>query len=136
MHALYTDLAKVYEAMYQTFINYPEEYRFYSSILHKYEKQQVLEIGSGTGNLARLLIENGFEYTGLDMSQEMIRIAQQKSPTASFVEADMRDFKLPLPVQSTLITGRTISYMHQNKDVNAALSSICLLYTSPSPRDS
>ena len=35
MANLYTDLAEVYEAMYQTFIDYEEEYQFYADILKK-----------------------------------------------------------------------------------------------------
>ncbi len=122
--SLYGDLAKVYEAMYQTFINYKEEYIFYSDILKKYKKNNLLEIGSGTGHLAEYFTANDFEYTGLDLSEEMIEIAQLKMPQGKFLKGDMRQFKLEKQVESVLITGRTISYLVKNSDVNATFESI------------
>jgi len=53
MNTLFTDkMASVYDAMYQTFIDYNEEYDFYNTLIQKYGSQSTLEIGSGTGNLA------------------------------------------------------------------------------------
>lgn len=124
MKNLYNDLASVYEAMYQTFIDYEEEYRFYSEIIKKYTKKNILEIGSGTGNLASHFMQSGCGYTGLDVSKEMIAIAQKKTPEAAFLEGDMRDFKLKKAVESTIITGRTISYLLQNKEVHATFGKV------------
>jgi len=125
MSTLYNELATVYEAMYKTFIDYEEEYNYYSSILKKYKKQQVLEIGCGTGNLAILFQKNGFDYLGLDASKEMIQLGKTKAPTCDFLEGDMRNFELNKQVQSAIITARTVSYLYTNKDVNAAFSCIC-----------
>lgn len=121
---LYKDLAKVYEAMYHTFIDYKEEFEYYSTILKKYNKQQVLEIGCGTGNLANYFQKNGFDYLGLDASKEMIQMGKVKAPTCDFLEGDMRDFKLKQPVQSALITARTVSYLRTNADINTAFTCI------------
>lgn len=124
MGNLYKDLASIYEAMYQTFINYPEEYTFYSDLLKKYGKKEVLEIGSGTGHLAQYFLDNHFQYLGLDYSEEMIEIAQSKVPRGRFLQGDMRNFSLKQPVESIIITGRTISYLLKNEDVNNTLSAI------------
>lgn len=122
--SLYQDLAEVYEAMYQTFINYKEEYKLYSDFFKKYEKNNLLEIGSGTGHLAEYFTANGFEYTGLDLSEKMIEIAQEKMPQGQFLQGDMRQFTLKKPVDSILIAGRTISYLVKNEEINAAFSSM------------
>lgn len=124
MNELYSDLAEVYEAMYTTFIDYELEYNFYSKILKKWDKQSVLEIGSGTGNLTQYFEKNGFEYYGLDLSEEMLAIARKKNPNSILIEGDMRCFQLKNKIQSTLITGRTISYLRTNADVNATFRSI------------
>lgn len=124
MGNLYGDLAQVYEAMYQTFIDYPAEYSFYSGLLKKYYKKEVLEIGSGTGNLAIRFSENGFKYIGLDYSKDMINIARTKMPKGTFLEGDMRDYQLNSPVESTIITGRTISYLLDNESVHQTFSNI------------
>jgi len=125
MTNLYSKLASVYEAMYYSFIDYEEEYVFYSKILKKYNKNSVLEIGSGTGNLASHFLQNGFEYLGLDYSKDMTEIAKTKVPEGEFIVADMRDFQLKKQVQSAIITGRTISYIVEYQDVRATFKSIC-----------
>ena len=125
MTNLYSKLASVYEAMYYSFIDYEEEYIFYSNILKKYNKSSVLEIGSGTGNLAPHFLQSGFEYLGLDYSKDMTGIAKEKVPEGEFIVGDMRDFQLKNQAQSAIITGRTISYIVEHQDVIAAFSSIC-----------
>ena len=124
MGKLYSDLAEVYEAMYKTFIDYKEESIFYSEILRKYNKKSVLEIGSGTGDLASYFKEGGYEYSGLDLSKEMIHIAKRKLPDCTFLEGDMRSFELGKPVESVIMTGRTISYLISNNDVNETFKNI------------
>ncbi len=117
MSNLYTSLAEVYDGMYRTFIDYEDECKFYSEILKANQCLQVLEIGCGTGNLAGRLIENGFRYTGLDFSEEMLTLARKNHPGGEFVKGDMRDFILPQKFDAAIITGRTISYLLSNKDV-------------------
>lgn len=124
MSKLYTELAAIYEAMYATFIDYKEEYNFYSDHLRKHHKKSVLEIGSGTGNLASLFSENGFDYLGLDISSEMLEMAKKKNPSCHFTMGDMRDFELDKPTESALITGRSISYLLKSEDVNATFANI------------
>ena len=124
MSTLYSTLAPVYEVMYQTFIDYQEEYSFYANILRQNQKNSLTEIGCGTGNLAGYFNEAGFSYTGLDYSEDMIAIAQQKHPNADFVQGDMRNFQLKKLEQSMLITARSLSYMTTNEDVLSTFKSI------------
>jgi len=121
---LYKDLAPVYEAMYQTFINYEEEYLLYSDLIKKYNKKQLLELGCGTGNLAVYFIKNTFEYSGLDYSKDMIAIAKTKLPKCILLEGDMRNFTVTKPVEAILMAGRTISYLLKNEDVQACFASV------------
>lgn len=124
MSNLYKELATVYEAMYHTFIDYQAEYTLYSGLLKKFQKKQVVEIGCGTGNLVPYFIANGVEYTGVDLSEEMITLAKNKVPNGQFLQGDMRDFALEKPAQSIIITARTISYLLLNKDLNIAFANI------------
>jgi len=53
-------------------------------------KSRVLDIGCGTGNLmegVRRVCQ--CRFTGIDLSGEMLRVAVDKAPTASFVQADV-----------------------------------------------
>jgi hypothetical protein len=43
MTKLYSNLSEIYEMMYQTFINYDEEYAYYSAKMKKYNSKSVVE---------------------------------------------------------------------------------------------
>jgi SAM-dependent methyltransferase len=124
MSALYKSLSTVYEAMYQTFINYEEEYIFYSGLLAKYNAYSVLEMGCGTGHLAQHFIKNNFNYKGLDSSEEMLLIAQKNNPKGVFIKGAMQSFNLDAKVDASIITGRTISYLLTNENVATTFYSI------------
>lgn len=125
MQSLYTNgFENIYDAMYQTFIDYKKEYEFYSGILNKNKVKQVLEVGAGTGNLAAHFINSNIGYAGLDFSLDMVKLAQSKNPKGIFLQGDMRNFKLVEPVESIMITGRTSSYLLNNDALHAALQSI------------
>ena len=112
-------MAPIFDAMYQTFINYDEEYQFYNHLITQLNCKTVLEIGSGTGNLAKRFLENNQEYIGLDLSENMIALAQKRNKNGIFMRGDMREFKLDTKVDCTLITGRSTSYLITNDDVHA-----------------
>lgn len=124
MNNLYTGLAEVYEAMYQTFIDYEEEFLFYAGLLRRGNCHAMVEIGCGSGHLASRFANAGFQYTGLDLSPDMLQIAAQKHPNGAFIQADMRHFNLPKPVDGAVMTGRTISYLIQNQDVSDCFASV------------
>lgn len=110
--------------MYKTFINYKEEFNFYSNLLLKDQCRSVVELGCGTANLAGDFVKHGFTYTGIDLSQEMLGIARRNNPTGRFLQGDMRNFVLPEKSESCIITGRSTSYLITNKDVHDTLSNI------------
>lgn len=124
MTILYNQLAEIYEAMYHSFIDYQDEYQFYSGILESKNYKEVLEIGCGSGNLASKFLSNNWRYHGLDFSENMLDIARSKNPSGKFSQGDMRAFTLSHKVQSAIITGRTISYLLTNEDVIEAFRAI------------
>ncbi len=65
----------------------------------KHEKPSILELGGGTGTLAKLLTENGFPTCGSDISFSMCKEARRKG--LSFFCADAA--KLPLKNSFSLI---------------------------------
>ena len=66
---------------------------FFEDIFNKHgDVKDVLDIGCGTGSHAKYLSEKGYSVTGLDKSENMIKIARKKSPKAKFVKGHMRDF--------------------------------------------
>lgn len=60
--------------------------------------ENALDIGCGTGNLARRLAERCRHVIALDLSPEMIRLARERSvkfPNIDFQLVDVRDWPLP-----------------------------------------
>lgn len=46
---------------------------------------KILEIGSGSGREALELMRMGYEYTGIDVSNELLKIAQRTAPEGKFL---------------------------------------------------
>ncbi|MBP4137666.1 class I SAM-dependent DNA methyltransferase [Flavobacterium geliluteum] len=117
-------MAAIYDAMYQTFVDYDQEYAFYNTLIQENNASSILEIGSGTGNLAKRFEQNKQNYQGLDYSDDMIAIAKERNKNCSFMQGDMRNFQLKNPVDAILITGRSTSYLITNADVNTTFDAI------------
>ncbi|SFZ92820.1 Methyltransferase domain-containing protein [Flaviramulus basaltis] len=125
MQSLYSNgFETIYDDMYQTFINYKEEFQFYSNIINTHSKHSVLEIGCGTGHLAKYFLESSIHYKGLDLSKDMISLSKKRNPQGWFQQGDMTNFKLNTKTASTIITARTTSYLLTNEAVHNALKSI------------
>jgi SAM-dependent methyltransferase len=62
------------------------------------EKQLAIDIGCGSsGRFIKVLSEHGFQVEGLDISEEMINLAQQLHPNITFYQADICCWKPPKP---------------------------------------
>jgi len=61
----------------------------YKKILSgKKANPKILDIGFGTGTLTKKLYDSGCDITGVDFSDEMIKLAKNKMPNAKLYEAD------------------------------------------------
>ncbi len=70
-----------------------------NDILQKFPKNKtlkVLDIGCGAGRVSEMFIDREIEYYGIDISEELIRIAKKKYPKAHFLVGDATN----LPYQS------------------------------------
>ena len=48
----------------------------------------ILDLGTGTGFLARIILKNGFNVLGLDLSKNMLAVAKKKAPQSFLVRGD------------------------------------------------
>jgi ubiquinone/menaquinone biosynthesis C-methylase UbiE len=78
-------------------------------LLRNVPGRKLLEIGCGTGHWSRFFSNYGFEVTGVDTSERMIKVAQNKDiPNASFQIAD----------------GHSLPFADNSFDVTAAITTL------------
>lgn len=65
----------------------------------------ILELGCGTGHLARQLLQRGFRVNALDGSEAMLQYARQNAPEGHFTLGDVRSFRFPPQFHGVLSTG-------------------------------
>ncbi len=58
------------------------------------KKAKVLDVGCGNSDYYDLFNNSGIRYTGIDISPNMIRIAQEKHPNGIFKVQDMNSMNL------------------------------------------
>ena len=90
--ALFDDIGKAYQV---AFDHVPGQLRSLDWVISNLKPgSKVLDIGSGTGRPAcQLLVQAGFNVTGIDISPVMVRIASEQVPQARFVQEDWRNWK-------------------------------------------
>jgi SAM-dependent methyltransferase len=124
MIKLYSTLAPVYHEMYQQIFDYEKEFRFYHAILKKRKCSKIIEIGCGTGLLAKRLINAGYDYTGVDLYDEMLDIASIEAPSGKFIRGDMRHLAVDGHFDCALITGRSLGYIISNPELISTFNGI------------
>jgi SAM-dependent methyltransferase len=69
----------------------------------------VVDLGSGSGILTRLVTDAGFDGLGFDLSPDMVRLASAHAPAARFVEAAVLDADIP-PCVAVAAVGEIVNY--------------------------
>jgi SAM-dependent methyltransferase len=69
----------------------------------------VVDLGCGSGIVAELMTDAGFDVLGIDNSTAMLTIARKRAPGAQFRKASLFELKLPRCVAVTAI-GEAINY--------------------------
>ena len=73
----------------------------------------VVDLGCGSGILARGLCESGYSVLGVDVSPSMIKLARANAPRARFKIASLFDVEIPACIAVTS-TGECINYLFGN----------------------
>jgi SAM-dependent methyltransferase len=109
--------------------DYPGEIRFIDGLIRRHapDARRVLELGCGTGIHGVLLAETGYDLLGLDLSADMIAVAQRRAvalpPEAAarvrFLQGDAREFQLDGQFDVILALFHVMSYQLSNDDLSA-----------------
>lgn len=92
-----------------------DEWASYIASMFPENTEAVLEYACGTGNITLPLVGKGYEITAVDISGQMLDIAQKKllkqARQARFVCADMTEFKLERPVDAVICACDGVNYL-------------------------
>ncbi|NVO25582.1 class I SAM-dependent methyltransferase [Donghicola mangrovi] len=66
--------------------------------------RRLLDLASGTGEIARLCRNLGFNFTGLDWAEPMLERARAKLPDVTFIQADAECTMLPAASFDVIVT--------------------------------
>jgi len=115
-----------YADVYDDLLLNPNKNNFeIKSITKHIKKGKALDIGSGTGHHVNALTKRGFDCTGLDASESMIKQARIKFPEQDFVKGNALKKMTYQPQSFDLITCLyfTVYYI---KDKNAFFKNVAL----------
>jgi len=77
--------------------------------------RRVLDVGCGAGPLTAVLLQAGFEVTGIDQSAELLAIARAAVPKARFIHNSIYDAEIP-PCEAILALGEPLTYHDEDAD--------------------
>ncbi len=130
---VFLDYARYYDLLYQD-KDYPAEAGYIVGIIrrHSPDAKSILELGCGTGRHDVFFAEAGFEVAGLDFSQSMIDLAEDRRQKLgpdirsriSFQVADIRNFRLDRQFDAVISLFHVISYLPNNEDIKMAFDNV------------
>jgi len=120
--------AKYYDLLYRD-KDYNAEVEYITNLIkeHKPEAKTILDIGCGTGRHAALIADKDFEVHGVDISEEMLRIAERqcnKELKLSFSQADLTCLNLNKKFDVVTALFHVISYQDTNEKLFKAFESV------------
>ena len=120
--------SEVYDSLYQD-KDYLAECDLLEQVFRHYGSQEVktiLDLGCGTGNHLVPLAQRGYRMTGIDRSENMLAIAQEKAQRHSLAVdlrcSGVRSLSLDRTFDAVLMMFAVLGYHIENADVAAALA--------------
>ena len=114
---IYSSFAQVYDefinAPYLEWVSYIEEIWKKSNT----KVNSVLDLACGTGSISHILSNKGYDTIGIDISEEMLALAQKKDNKTLYLNQDMREFELYGTVDSILCLCDSLNYIEDYKDI-------------------
>lgn len=112
----YSQLAEIYDYVMRH-VDYPFWADYVQSIFaqHHAAPTTILELACGTGTLALILAERGYQVTGVDRSSAMVDVARKKAArtqrAVAFVQADMTTLPVEGQFDAILCLYDSINYL-------------------------
>lgn len=91
---------------------------------HLPEGCRILDLCCGAGQIAKGLTERGYRITGVDGSEAMLRFARANAPSAEFVRADARAFKLPDKFQAVISAFDSLNHVMELEELKMVFRNV------------
>lgn len=118
----YGKLAECYDRLMEH-VDFSAATRFYLRMAEKmgWKGQTVLDLACGTGSIMLELLKRGYDATGVDVSQDMLAVADNKIFTAGFTPKlicqNLKDLVLTKQYNLVLCTFDSLNYVLKEKDL-------------------
>ncbi len=116
---MYNRFASVYDKLISD-VDYNKWADYYFKIFSRYglDAKLGLDLGCGTGSMTRVLSERGVDMTGIDISEDMLMVAQQKNEDGKilYLNQDMADFELYGTVDFIVSSLDCMNYITDKRD--------------------
>jgi SAM-dependent methyltransferase len=80
----------------------------------------IVELGCGTGISCRILGDAGYHVIGVDLSADMLAIAREHAPAATFRQGSAFDAELPAGVVAVTAVGEILNYAAERQGAEQA----------------
>lgn len=118
----YSAFAYVYDRLMED-VDYKGWVKYIENIFERYniKPQYMVELACGTGNVTNLLAQKGYHLIGVDISEDMLTIAQDKAARMEkeviYLNQDMRDLELPTELDVILCVCDGFNYILKEEDL-------------------
>lgn len=129
----FKDYSKYYDLLY-TDKDYAGEVDYIESLIENYSRIKVdslLELGCGTGIHAQIISSHGLSVTGIDLSPDMLRLAQDRLNSLNIsrdrldlVNGDVRTYRSDRRFDVVISLFHVLSYQISEDDVSAMLETV------------
>lgn len=123
-------IADLYQERFMDLTIYNDSYDVFCNAITK-QSPRILEIGCGPGNITQYLLSKrtDFNLHGIDIAPNMVTLAQQNNPGASFSVMDCRDIHQLTTQYEGIICGFCLSYISET-DSTKLFADMALLVTT------
>lgn len=87
-------------------------------------KARILDLCCGTGQLTQALTTRGYQVTGLDGSEEVLRFARENAPAGEFIIADARIFDLQGMFHGVVSTFDSLNHIMSLKELRSVFRNV------------
>jgi SAM-dependent methyltransferase len=84
----------------------------------------VVDLGCGSGILARAVGDAGYDLVGIDISADMIALAEANAPRARLAVGSLHDFPIPSGCVAVATTGEALNYAADPRAGLAAMQAL------------